>query len=1618
MNPNNPNPQAASGGQSSAHPAAEALPILAAPATGKEKTTIRMELIPVACWRINDLRFDFGSSFVLPDSKPEFVELDALRKDNPGCPLTIFGHADPVSSDSFNKRLSDHRAESIFGILAHEPARWEKLYKAAGAGEGWGVAAIQHMLTAIGENPGPVTGTMNPSTKAAVESFQKKQDGLTPDGDPGPKTREKLFDAYMTFLWPTPLTSEDFLARRADSGGKGDMQGCSEFNPALVFSKTEEAELNKAENKSKRNEENGANRRVMVLLFRKDSVVPAAKWPCPRAGEGTEGCRKRFWSDGDKRRGNQEKRREFKDTRDTFACRFYHRLVDSSPCEGIDLTDPLVQLVLEKVDDHFCPNQEKLDIVYSVKNLAGKPVTLTITSPHAPANPIFQRELTAAEKTNGQHTIQWDGKATAEAEGLKDRFVHPLLSPFTVTLTHNEANKGSLPFKVLYHSVELKQGPWTPDEADPPEAEAKKFAAVKLNELGYYGGPVEKDTDDYLKKAIIRYKANHVKFRKVFIGDYDDTITPELIAALKNKEADRKLKPFEAISDPAKKTVLPVEALTYERITATTDEFGKTRPQFDKSRLNRPLVPVEATIFLRKKDDSKCLEPEAVGPARITWRFTDANEDTSGQFDNKAGEPSRTKTFIDKSLKAHNGTAAGVGDNCPEDVGGIRTDADAFKTPFLLGDHYAPHEVKEDAAAKGVFSIAAVDKAKFPKRVGKAGVMLRPSFISGDDYQYSAELDFTGLANKAELETFHGIKDEKTKIQAKTGVFTVRRFNRVAVSAEWPGRNSPLAKAAKVHLDYEWDKIALEFDKTFNDVDVKGLASKAMSAIITNDEYKELVAANTPHTDKSKIALNDGRMVGVSIPTQGNLDADTYKMILDAFVNANFYRLIRAPLGELLSKKVRATDASGFIVVNFLTHAPVDIKTDPGNGKNGVTAANKDFVNWTGSIGLADSVILADMKDPDKVYYVISHEMGHNFYLLHWENTGENNLKNHDQSDKNCSMSYSTNGGPAHQAQGVYTPHFCGKCNLALRGWDVTSPNLGEKSKSKGADAAPPGTKGTLIVEVTTPLGDPVAGAEVQLAGGAKDKTDKNGKASFPSIDAKSWDVSASKKGAGPVPGAGGLVFGDSAKRAVIVLADQANHTKLELVTVQSIAVNDTPENAAEPKRVYKPSRASTSVDHELTAKVSAPISGGSGAIKHAKVSVEWTFTALADNCPKAKGGQDDTDIHFVDVAGFAATGDKKTKAITVTNDDGEAKITFLMSVVAGDMYTVHAKVLDGTTEVVKADSRQFEVWRLLNYKGLYMMETGANKGMDVDTICTVANIQPAYTPCFTEYRKGAVTKIPYQEFLSPMVNPTAAQRPAASAVRIKSDGADTRKVTIHGLKAEADGSTSAATEEITLNGTAAVTGATVWQKVDKATAVKDTARTVSVEEATGTNRAIGTIAANAATGTFSFVFDTDAAVTVKAQAWYQANEDKMTTDLNSFSTGGAGYQFIGAAWVHPKVDGRNVKTTFYAGYPSVTIAVYGGTNLHPDEEWYDNPGVNVGTKSFICHNAVGISYQKVVARHEIGHAADAEDYGVAPADTAHCPTTTCLMYYAATGSSFCTTEPEHSERRTRGWKR
>jgi hypothetical protein len=319
------------GGVSGKHDAPQAFEFLVAPSTEDQFNTARLRLIPVACWRVDDIRFAFDSSFIAADPgddpnevpsdiRAELRHLVSLVQEHPGCPLSVFGHADPVGDDDYNKLLSGRRAMAIYALLIanSEISTAVKLWRSIASKENWG--SKQHEM----------------------------MQSLT--GLPATTQESQLIQAYIQKLCPPDLklAKTDFLARGADSSGIGDMQGCGEFNPLVLFSKEDQETFDQAargdkkdpQNRAilaKRNAGNAANRRVLVLFFRQGSRIDPSKWPCPSVTDGTAKCKKRFWSDGETRRSTHlpGAGRSFFDTHDTFACRFFQRVSDRSPCEGL-----------------------------------------------------------------------------------------------------------------------------------------------------------------------------------------------------------------------------------------------------------------------------------------------------------------------------------------------------------------------------------------------------------------------------------------------------------------------------------------------------------------------------------------------------------------------------------------------------------------------------------------------------------------------------------------------------------------------------------------------------------------------------------------------------------------------------------------------------------------------------------------------------------------------------------------------------------------------------------------------------------------------------------------------------------------------------------------------------------------------------------------------------------------------------------------------------------------------------------------------------------------------------------------------------------------------------------
>jgi hypothetical protein len=347
------------GGVSGPHPeGADELRV--APNRPGGRNTVRLQLLPIACWRLEDLRFDFDSSFVRPEAAAEMSDLASLRQAHAGAPASIFGHADPTGDDDYNKTLSGRRAKAVYALLVRDVAAWEQLYSNKFGGDDWGARSIQMMVRAVGFDPGVIDGRIGGHTKAAVKDYQASKGDLAVDGDAGPKTRKALFADYMDTICrdasgqPFQLDpAADFLAYGADPDLRGDVQGCGEFNPVLVFSRDEDQRFSKSDSKVERNAENLPNRRVLIFLFPPGAKIKLGNWPCPAASDGPSQCTSHFWPNGTSRRSPGDTRRLYGQTRDTMACRFYDRMARRSPCE---VSRKAIRLRLLDSENDFIPH--------------------------------------------------------------------------------------------------------------------------------------------------------------------------------------------------------------------------------------------------------------------------------------------------------------------------------------------------------------------------------------------------------------------------------------------------------------------------------------------------------------------------------------------------------------------------------------------------------------------------------------------------------------------------------------------------------------------------------------------------------------------------------------------------------------------------------------------------------------------------------------------------------------------------------------------------------------------------------------------------------------------------------------------------------------------------------------------------------------------------------------------------------------------------------------------------------------------------------------------------------------------------------------------------------------
>lgn len=298
--------------------------------SGRECNRIRLTLDPVACWRMNQVQFPGGGTYLRPETKSAFTDLRLIVSRHPDSPLSIFGH-DAGAKDGNARLRAGLRAEVVYGLLTRNTELWERRFQE----KDWDWSVLRMMLNKVSLSLGRHNTEVD---LRSVESIRRVQymSGLQPTGSLDRETRVELYRLYMDFLadpdFEIPPTR--FLGKGTAKGARGAYQSCGSNNPVVVYSaKLHEEVKNLSSAEPLADSLYALNRRVSVILFRPGTEVNPASWRCPLISESDDGCRRRFWSDAQSRLAPGDATRWHESGEKTFACRLYERLNAGSPCE-------------------------------------------------------------------------------------------------------------------------------------------------------------------------------------------------------------------------------------------------------------------------------------------------------------------------------------------------------------------------------------------------------------------------------------------------------------------------------------------------------------------------------------------------------------------------------------------------------------------------------------------------------------------------------------------------------------------------------------------------------------------------------------------------------------------------------------------------------------------------------------------------------------------------------------------------------------------------------------------------------------------------------------------------------------------------------------------------------------------------------------------------------------------------------------------------------------------------------------------------------------------------------------------------------------------------------------
>ena len=460
---------------------------------------------------------------------------------------------------------------------------------------------------------------------------------------------------------------------------------------------------------------------------------------------------------------------------------------------------------------------------FRITDKAGKLIWLQALPPSKCANGEWEHDWSADGKTlvkevdmpyRVQIQVHTD-KDTAPGLGLAAMhtdvriFTHPKIGTFGVDGVDHEQEPQILPFAVA---------PFYSFNGPAPADDSPKGRKLKLAAAGYHPGPVEDGEGQapYLI-AIKEFQRDHNQPGVVPATRIkaDGTIGADTKAAITAQAAGRRAlyaddSRSDITADAAISTALNTKATqivawiddrhnhtTVSAGAATTGllpnqgledyrggsiSTGDQKVSKDVTSVPRPWLPVEVGIpIMAKADDLHAADPAApevtdamcaaTGPIRVDWTFRDTAPEYKVDTSQYNHSRVRSLKYLTKTITGIKGTHNGKDAfNVTTALGGLR-DGDYYKALFGAdGDSLMPWKAEADGGVKTVCSVAHDDLGQdeahlFEKRVGKAGIYLRPSIIGGDGFQFRAQVSFRDMPTSP---THPNWKVLRNRYEAKT----------------------------------------------------------------------------------------------------------------------------------------------------------------------------------------------------------------------------------------------------------------------------------------------------------------------------------------------------------------------------------------------------------------------------------------------------------------------------------------------------------------------------------------------------------------------------------------------------------------------------------------------------------------------------------------------------------------------------------------------------------------------------------------------------------------------------------------------------------------------------------